>query len=383
MGEWICNRAARFCSTWLPALALGQVLSLLVAGTALVSTLLVDKGIAIPTSQTLATYVLLVIVCGSVFWFKGAVNAADIQWKAYLALALVDLEANYIVIKAYQYTSITSVLLLDCWTIPCVVLGTWLFLGVRYRLRQFFGIFICIMGIAVLVLSDVHADDGTRGPRAVLGDFLVLVGATLYACSNVGEEFLVKANTSKVEMLTFLGVFGSIFGFIQLLVLERQEVASFTFGWDTSLLFLGFACISGLFYLLAPLLFQIGGSAMFNLSLLTSDVWGIVIRSLMFHQRVDALYYVAFGAFAVGLVIYSVNLPKDGPNIKNYHALSTQITSGDSMPAFPSHDMEEGPVTEIAFTPNESVCGTVERKPAAPVGVPEGHQAEQQQQQQQ
>ncbi len=44
----------------------------------------------------------------------------------YLALAVLDVEGNYLVTKAYQYTSITSVTLLDSTTIPAVMLLSWL-----------------------------------------------------------------------------------------------------------------------------------------------------------------------------------------------------------------------------------------------------------------
>jgi solute carrier family 35, member F1/2 len=61
------------------------------------------------------------------------------------------------VVKAYQYTSLTSVMLLDCWAIPCVILLTWLFLKTKYGLRKFIGVGICIAGIVLGIFSDVHA----------------------------------------------------------------------------------------------------------------------------------------------------------------------------------------------------------------------------------
>lgn len=42
-------------------------------------------------------------------------------WWLYLLLAVADVEGNYFLVKAYQYTTITSVQLLDCFTIPCVM----------------------------------------------------------------------------------------------------------------------------------------------------------------------------------------------------------------------------------------------------------------------
>lgn len=61
--------------------------------------------------------------------------------------------------KAYQYTSLTSVMLLDCWTIPCVMLLTWLFLKTKYRFRKIAGVVVCVAGLVMVIFSDVHAGD--------------------------------------------------------------------------------------------------------------------------------------------------------------------------------------------------------------------------------
>lgn len=53
------------------------------------------------------------------------------------------------------------------------------------------------------------------GDNKLLGDLLVLAGATLYGISNVCEEFIVK-NLSRVEFLGMMGLFGSFFSGIQL-----------------------------------------------------------------------------------------------------------------------------------------------------------------------
>jgi hypothetical protein len=54
------------------------------------------------------------------------------MWK-YALLAVADVEANYFVVKAYSYTSITSVMLLDCFTIPCVMVLSYFFLKAKAR----------------------------------------------------------------------------------------------------------------------------------------------------------------------------------------------------------------------------------------------------------
>ena len=55
------------------------------------------------------------------------------QW---LLLALVDVEANYMLVLAYQYTDITSVSLLDAFTVPSVMLFSRLLFHARYTLKQ-------------------------------------------------------------------------------------------------------------------------------------------------------------------------------------------------------------------------------------------------------
>lgn len=53
-------------------------------------------------------------------------------WK-YALLALADVEGNFLVVSAYQYTSIASVMLLDCFAIPVVMLLSALFLNAKVR----------------------------------------------------------------------------------------------------------------------------------------------------------------------------------------------------------------------------------------------------------
>jgi len=41
------------------------------------------------------------------------------NWPTYALLAAVDVLSNFCLVEAYAYTSLTSVTLLDCWTVPC------------------------------------------------------------------------------------------------------------------------------------------------------------------------------------------------------------------------------------------------------------------------
>ncbi|KAK9932626.1 hypothetical protein M0R45_019854 [Rubus argutus] len=286
----------------LVGLGLGQILSLLITSTGFSSSELAKKGINAPTSQSFLNYVLLAIVYGSILLYRRKPLKA--KWYYYVLLGLVDVEANFLVVKAYQYTSITSVMLLDCWTIPSVMLLTWVFLKTKYRFKKITGVVACVAGLVMVVFSDVHAGDRAGGSNPRKGDILVIAGSTLYAVTNVSEEFLVK-NADRVELMSLLGFFGAIVSAIQISILERNELKSIQWSSGAVLPFVGFSLAMFLFYSFVPILLKINGSTMLNLSLLTSDMWAVLIRIFAYHEKVDWMYFVAFAIVVVGLIIYS------------------------------------------------------------------------------
>nr|XP_018679255.1 PREDICTED: solute carrier family 35 member F1-like isoform X2 [Musa acuminata subsp. malaccensis] len=292
----------------LMGLVLGQIVSLLITSTGFSSSELARRGVNAPTSQSFLNYLLLATFYGA-FVIRRK-RPLQLSWYYYLVLAVVDVEANVIVVKAYQYTSLTSVMLLDCWSIPCVILFTWVFLKTKYGFRKFAGVAICVAGLVMVVFSDVHASDRAEGgPNPVKGDIFVIVGSTLYAVSNVGEEFIIK-KADRVELMAMLGAFGAVVSAIQI-ILECSELKDIKWTAGAVLPFLGFAMAMFLFYSTVPVILKICGATLLNLSLLTSDMWAVLIRIFAYHQKVDWMYFIAFAAVAVGLVIYSVQRKKD------------------------------------------------------------------------
>ncbi|WVZ91885.1 hypothetical protein U9M48_037998 [Paspalum notatum var. saurae] len=289
-------------------LALGQFVSLLITSTGFASSELARRGINAPTSQSLLNYILLALAYGGVLLYRR--QPLTIKWYYYLILGIIDVEANYIVVKSYQYTSLTSVMLLDCWSIPCVIVLTWIFLKTKYGLRKFFGVGVCVAGLILVVFSDVHASDRAKGPNPLKGDLLVIVGSMLYACSNVTEEYVIK-KSNRVELMAMLGLFGAIISGIQISILERKELHSITWNAGAVLPFLGYAVAMFLFYSTVPTVLKICGATMLNLSLLTSDMWAVLIRIFAYHEKVDWIYFVAFAATSAGILIYSYRDSKE------------------------------------------------------------------------
>ncbi|KAI3471954.1 hypothetical protein Pfo_028642 [Paulownia fortunei] len=179
----------------------------------------------------------------------------QVPWYWYVLLGFVDVQGNYLVTKAYEYTSITSVTILDCWTIAWVIVLTWLVLDTQYSLWQFFGAGVCLGGLGLVLLSDYTPGVG-GGSKPLFGDTLVIGGTVFLSMSNVGMEFCVKKK-DRVEVMTMIGVFGILVSASGMATLERKSLESIN--WSPQLVFAYVGCTiaSFMFYTLGPFVLKV------------------------------------------------------------------------------------------------------------------------------
>lgn len=76
-------------------LGLGQILSLLIAGTGIFSSLLAEQGLSLPATQACLTYILLSLHLTR----RPRGQPLKVAWWKYLILAAIDFEGNYLVRK--------------------------------------------------------------------------------------------------------------------------------------------------------------------------------------------------------------------------------------------------------------------------------------------
>ena len=147
---------------WATGLALSQVTALLTATSAISSTALAQREANLPAWQSFFVYVLLAAFYVPMYARYRALEserqvgrsvggvrrvgtaAADLHGhererpergsrqsltQAVRALAVIDTQANYLIVKAFGYTSLTSVTLLDCAAIPFSMVLSKLWLG--------------------------------------------------------------------------------------------------------------------------------------------------------------------------------------------------------------------------------------------------------------
>ncbi|XP_009889228.1 PREDICTED: solute carrier family 35 member F2 [Charadrius vociferus] len=293
----------------LKTIILGQMLSLFICGTAVTSQYLAEKyQVNTPMFQSFINYSLLLLVYTTMLAFRtGSDSLWQIlkqRWWKYVFLGLADVEANYMIVKAYQYTTLTSVQLLDCFGIPVLMALSWFILRARYRLIHFLAVAVCLLGVGTMVGADILAGrQDSEGSDVVIGDVLVLLGASLYAISNVSEEYIVK-NLSRVEFLGMVGLFGTIISGLQLAIVEHREIMRIQWNWKIALLFTVFAlCMFGL-YSFMPVVIKVTSATSVNLGILTADLYSLFFGLFLFSYKFSGLYILSFVIIMVGFILY-------------------------------------------------------------------------------
>ena len=392
------QRNQRFYS----AILLGQCISILIAGTGIFSTYLANDKIFIPTSQSTINYTLLfifyisyrtyyyrqlssrnplsssssllltslsttsssvtdtvsssntssIITTSSWFSYIQYLFTLSVPWYYYLILAIADVEANYVIVQAYHYTTITSIMLLDCSTIPMVMVLSYYFLQRKYNKYHFIGIGICLIGIGLLILSDVlntsssssdndnntsSEDQAPISPfsnNALWGDFLCIIASILYAISNVGQEYLVKTY-NRNEFLGMIGGIGIIISTFQVIITgEYRNYTNIVWTITNIGSFFGFGLCLFFMYMLTSYFLVVCDATIFNLSLLTSDIWAIIASYLLFNNQLHWLYFIALLIIILGLYIYHYQntIPTTDDNNSNTKPNSLVIDTNNTIP---------------------------------------------------
>lgn len=310
-GAFLRSFSQRFRSLWTKrfvfSLLAGQVVSLCITCTNVTTTELVKRNWALPTTQSVFLYFTLALVYTPFtiyrYGFKGWAEMVFRDGWKYFILAACDVEGNFMVVKAYQYTDLLSCMLLDAWAIPVCLFFSWVYMRTKYHWTQILGVAICIGGLGMLVASDVLTQKNYEPTARGKGDGFMIAGATLYGFTNATEEFLVRKRPL-YEVVGQLGFWGVIICGVQAGGLEHA--AMLTASWNGATVGLAMAYTAAMFilYTVAPILYRMASSGYYNLSLLSSDFYGLLFGLFLYHYQPFWLYFIAFAVVIVGLITY-------------------------------------------------------------------------------
>ena len=97
-------------------------------------------------------YSALLVYC--VFLIKDNGRCRIKVWQFFVC-AMVDVHATLLIVFAYNFTSITSVMLLEDFTIPSAVLLSIFFLKIEYGKKHFGALALCVCGMSLSLFNDL------------------------------------------------------------------------------------------------------------------------------------------------------------------------------------------------------------------------------------
>jgi len=99
-------------------------------------------------------------------------------------------------------------------------------------------------------------------------------------------------------------MWGFIINGIQSSALEWRGIKEVPWDGATIGLLMAFTCAMIILYTVSPLLYRLASSAYYNLSLLSSDFYGLLFGLFLYHYRPFWLYFIAFAIVIAGLITY-------------------------------------------------------------------------------
>ncbi|KAH9281570.1 Solute carrier family 35 member F1 [Echinococcus granulosus] len=322
-------------------LVLGQFLSALIAVTGIASNYLVRFGVSLPLTQNLPHYFLLALVYGILSWHRLLFHPTDSTltrtqnfwyflrdrgWQYFIA-GTIDVHANWAIVSAYSYTNLTSVQLLDCLAIPTAMILSRFCLKTRYKCVHIIGVITCLAGAGAMVGADylaakaVDTSVGTVSAGAtpqtssvIFGDFLVIAGAVGYGASNVYQEYLVR-KFGVIDYLSFSALAGTLWTAIYFISLEYKKSSELIHLPANPNLTASLGCLAGysaamfLLYTVLPFALSRTNSVLVNLSLLTADLYALLIGIYLFGNIFHSLYLASLGVIMLGLCLFASRDP--------------------------------------------------------------------------
>lgn len=270
----------------------------------------------------------------SVHFFPFTNLILQTPWQAYLLLAILDVEANYLTIVSFRHTSLSSSMLLTSLSVFSTLIFRRFIFGrtpASSSSKKIIGVFTSVVGACLWIRKDFYQSNheiiSSTGRYAMYGDLLAVAAAMLYGLNDVLLEYTVKSNNDRIEYLGMIGLFGFLFSFlVQAPIFERQDMMNliqdfsnnnFANGWVLICVFIG---MMSYFYISVTVFLSVNDATILNLSLQSSPLWAVILTMMMYiggggsdWQLPPTVFFVALAMVVVGMFMYETK-PKKADN---------------------------------------------------------------------
>ncbi|RKP21303.1 DUF914-domain-containing protein, partial [Rozella allomycis CSF55] len=210
--------------------------------------------------------------------------------------AIIDLEANFLIVTSFEYASVTSIVLANSMTVPFAMI-----MSTKYRKQHFIGVIFCLLGLIFLIVQTNQPANDLQSSSYMKGMLLAVGGAFLYALANTVQEYLLNY-VGSYEYLGLLSAFGLIFGISQSFALEYHKITQMDSSNATFLAFYALAIF--VFYSLVPFVILHTSATALNLSLLTTYIYTLIGYMILFNQKLEYWYFGSFSLVLAGLALF-------------------------------------------------------------------------------
>lgn len=183
-----------------------------------------------------------------------------------------------------------------------------------------------LVGTILLIFGDSQGSENISiDKNAIFGDALLILGSFLYCLDSIYIEYVIKRYTynfcefmSMTSMCSFL--YSAVFAFL------FEDIKQYAFpDVKVSLLRITNTFLMVMFYSLVPIIIKWSGSAIFNISLLTSNLWTMISQYILFGGFQHNTIYYFISALILIIVGVSVYFKSGDPYIeKEYRRLDDQ-----------------------------------------------------------
>uniref|UniRef100_K3WQD4 EamA domain-containing protein n=1 Tax=Globisporangium ultimum (strain ATCC 200006 / CBS 805.95 / DAOM BR144) TaxID=431595 RepID=K3WQD4_GLOUD len=262
-------------------------------------------------------------------------STTDPHWWCYPLIAFFDVQANCVAVRSLAFADYVSVGLMMNLTIPFVSFLSYIMHYRTYSRRHVAGCCIATIGGGTLFLGSYYRDEmDTTGSQQTYGCFLAMLAAFMYGACNVTNQLFLKVHTVDqiIESVGLIGSWGSVFAMIQMLLFERAQVTAIAWSDNVGLYFTGYIVAMFTFYFVVSLLPQASSSAIYNLSILMSNLYLVFASSALFGETAHNYFCIALVLVLAGLTMHCLE-----------HSKEAQAASTDPSKPHPSFNSMQTP----------------------------------------
>jgi len=120
---------------------------------------------------------------------------------------------------------------------------------------------------------------------------------------------MMKDDIQPAHYLAYLGVYSLIITITQSLAMEIPAISEISTAAEV-FCYIGFMVVLFIDYSIAPYFFLYYGATLYNISLLTCPLYGLIFSMALFHQEFSALYFIGYILVMIGILLFNYSIWK-------------------------------------------------------------------------